>query len=358
MPHHHTHISTLGEFGLIDRIRELVTLRVDDTRVHNRLLKGIADDAAVFEPTPGKVQLLTTDALVEGIHFDLTFTSLQHLGWKAMVTSFSDIAAMCGVPRYATIALILPSKISVEMVEEFYRGAASAGKKYSCLIVGGDTTTTHTNMTVVVTIVGEVDEQRVAYRSAAKQGDYLCVSGHLGASLAGLKVLQREKQKFHMIDNQQSFQPALELYVPAIEKHLMPKPRLDIAAILANEVQVRGMIDISDGLASEVHHLCAASGVGAALYEHNLPIDAITQKIALEFSEQPLDYALFSGEEYELLFTISDEQYEKLERLTNDVTVIGRMTEKEKGIMLIREQGEHVSLPFGGWDHFRRTEEH
>ena len=349
----HTDISTIGEFGLIDRIRKIVDIRVDDASLHDNLLMGIADDTAVYKPSPGKVQLFTTDALIEGIHFDLTFTSFKHLGWKSIVANISDIAAMGGTPRYATIVIALPKKISVEMVEEFYQGAAFACKKYSCLIVGGDTTTSMANTMISVAMVGEADEQKIKYRKGATADEYICVTGHLGSSLAGLKVLKREKEKFSQSTDQQTFKPNLEEYLPAIEKHLMPRPRLDISKILTERVNIGAMIDISDGLASEVHHICNNSGVGATIHEHNIPTESITQKIAEEFSESPTDYALYGGEEYELLFTISEAEYEKLDKLTNDITIIGRITEKEKGIELIREQGEHEPLRFGGWDHFK-----
>ena len=350
MENNRTEISEIGEFGLIDRIRTLVD--VPDAPAGGNLILGIADDTAVYRPTPGKVQLLTTDAFVEGVHFDLTFTSMKHLGWKVMAANLSDIAAMCGVPRYAAITLALPRKISVEMVEELYSGIVAAAGAYGCLIVGGDTTTSLGNTVISAALTGEADEDRVVYRKGARTGDYLCVTGHLGASHAGLKVLQREKQRFAASPDE--FRPDLEPYALAISKHLMPKPRLDISGILGEAATVDAMIDISDGLASEVHHLCRGSGVGAAVYEHNLPIEGITGRIAGEFSETPADYALFGGEEYELLFAISENEHEKLSSLTSDVTIIGRVTEAGKGIELIRENGEHQALPFSGWNHFRR----
>lgn len=349
----HTEISSIGEFGLIARIRKIVDVHVDDFAIHDNLIKGIADDAAVFRPTPGKVQLFTTDAFVEGIHFDLTFTSFKHLGWKVISASISDIIAMGGTPRYITINLSLPKKISVEMVEELYRGAVLACKKYSCIIIGGDTTASMANAVISSAVIGEADEHKIKYRKGASVGEYLCVTGHLGASLAGLKVLKREKEHFIKANEPQAFKPNLEPYTLALEKHLMPKPRIDILKIFIERVNIGAMIDISDGLASEVHHICNNSGVGAEVYEHNLPVDGITQKIASEFSESPTNYALYSGEEYELLFTISDSEYEKLEKLTNDVTIVGRVKEKEKGIILIREQGEPEPLHLSGWDHFR-----
>jgi len=353
MQQNHTEISAIGEFGLIRRISDLVNIRLDDQSLNDNLIMGISDDAAVYRPTPGKVQILTSDALIEGIHFDLTFMALKHLGWKAMVINFSDIAAMCGTPRYAAVTLSLPKKISVEMVEELYAGASAACKKFSCLIVGGDTTASMANMMVSVTVIGEAEERQVTYRGGAKAGEYICVSGHLGASVAGLKILKREKERFSKISDLREFKPNLEPYAPALEKHLTPKPRFDISSIFRERVKVGAVIDISDGLASEVHHICAGSGVGAEIYEHNIPVDSLTQRIAAEFSESPVDYALFGGEEYELLFTISDAEYAKLDRLTNDVSILGRVTEKEKGIGFIRENGEREALAPGGWDHFK-----
>jgi len=339
-----TPISSIGEFGLIDRIRKIVD--VGDPA--HRLLMGIGDDAAVYRPSPDTVQLLTTDTLVEGVHFDLTFTSLKHLGWKSLVASFSDIAAMGGLPRYAVVALSLPAKFSVEMVEEFYAGAASAARKYQCLIVGGDTTAASGNTIITVSVIGEAREEHVRYRRGAAAGDLLCVSGHLGASLAGLKILQREKLR---AAGSSSHKPDLARYSAALEKHLMPKPRLDIATLLTEHVAVGAMIDISDGLASEVFHLCQSGAVGATLYEHNLPLVSVTQAIAAEFHESPTQYALYGGEEYELLFTVTDKEFAKLETLTGDVTIIGRMESRE--ISLVRENGERVPLLASGWDHFR-----
>ncbi len=349
----HIDISTIGEFGLINRIRKIVDIRVDDFNLHDNLLMGIADDAAVFCPTHGKIQLFTTDAFVEGIHFDLTFTTFKHLGWKVMVANISDIAAMGGIPRYAAITLSLPQKISVEMVEEFYRGAVAACKKYSCLIVGGDTTASMANFMISVAMTGEADKQLLRFRKDAVPGEYICVTGHLGASLAGLKILKREKERFTQSPSNNEFEPNLESYAEAVERHLMPKPRLDLSKNFSTQVKVGAMIDISDGLASEVHHICTNSSVGAAIYEHNIPIQNITQKIAAELSESPTNYALYGGEEYEMLFTISEKEYFKLEKLTSDISIIGRVTEKEKGIILVREHGEEEPLQFGGWDHFK-----
>lgn len=352
MSQSHTNIATLGEAGLIERIRTIAEIRTGDPGLHDNLLIGISDDTAVYRPTAGKAQLFTTDAFVEGIHFDLTFVSPRHLGWKAIAANISDIAAMGGIPRYALTAISIPDKISVEMVEEFYRGATQACKEYSCLLVGGDTTTTLANMTVSVALTGEADEQRIVYRSGAKPGDLLCVTGHLGASHAGLKILQREKKRYW--NSPESFRSNLEPYTTAIEKHLVPRPRTDFVHVLTDHaIRVNAMIDISDGLASEVHRIAAASGAGAGIWARNIPLDTVTQAIAAEFSDDPLDYSLYGGEEYELLFSIGDEEFARLEQLMSDVTIIGRMTKPEEGISLIRENGETTALNAGGWDHFR-----
>jgi thiamine-monophosphate kinase len=347
-----TEISAIGEFGLIDRIRKLTDFRVDDARLHERLVIGIGDDAAAYRPAADAVQLVTIDTFLEGVHFDLTYTSFSHLGWKAVAASLSDIAAMGGVPRYVLITLSIPAKVSVEMIEEFYSGAAFACKKYSCLIIGGDTAASPANLMVSSTVLGEAGTSGVIRRNGARVGDYICVTGHLGASMAGLKILQREKKRFLETRDPETFQPGLEPYKLAIEKHLMPKPRLDISGILAEHIEVHSMIDVSDGLASEVRHLCVEGNVGASVHEHNLPIDPLTGRIAAEFSDRSTDYALYGGEEYELLFTISDREYEKLERLTGDVSIIGRVTKPEDGITLVREQGQPEALPASGWDHF------
>ncbi len=342
-----TRISKIGEFGLIEKISEIVGIGIDDN-----LVKGISDDTAVYKASPGKLQLLTTDAMVEGVHFDLTFTSMQHLGWKAMASNISDIAAMGGVPRYAVVTLCLPQKISVEMVEDLYRGAVQACKKYSCLVVGGDTTAATGNTVISISLTGEVEPEKIVYRRGATVGDLICVTGHLGASHAGLKILLSEKNKF--LNDTKNFKSNIEQYKTVLEKYLMPKPRLDISKILTQNIKVNSMIDISDGLASEVHHLCNNSVVGADIWEHNIPVDSNSQRVAAEFSENIIDYALYGGEDYELLFTLTDSEFEKLEKLTSDVTILGRIVEQSKGINIICENGERKMLGAVGWDHFKK----
>jgi thiamine-monophosphate kinase len=346
-----TSIGQIGEFGLIERIKKIVEINVNDSTVQDDLVMGIADDSAVYRPSSSKLQLFTTDTMVEGIHFDLTFTSFAHLGWKAIVSNISDVAAMCGLPRYALVSISMPQKISVEMIEEFYKGAVSACKKYSCLIVGGDTTAIAGNMVVSISMIGEVEPEKVIYRNTAKTGDLICVTGHLGGAHAGLKVLLREKNRY--LEKSEKFLPSLEPYKPAIEKYLYPKPRLDISKIISDGIRVNAMIDISDGLASEVHHICNNSDMGAEIWEHNIPVHTSSQKIAGEFSENVINYALHGGEEYELLFTLADKEFEKLENFTADVTILGRIVDKSKGINIVRENGEKELLQFEGWDHFK-----
>ncbi len=351
-PRPQTPIASIGEFGLIGRLKQLVDSGTGEPALRERLIQGISDDTAVYRTTPGTVQLITTEAYAEGIHFDLTYTSMKHLGWKVMGASLSDIAAMGGHPRYATITLSIPKKLSVEMLEELYEGIAAAGREYHCLVIGGDTITSMGNFEISVTIIGEAEESKLVYRKGALPGDYLCVSGHLGASLAGLKVFQREKERFAKSNRPEAFVPNLERYAGALEKHLMPRPRFDLSELLTTKVRAHAMIDISDGLASEVHHLCQAGNVGAEIYEHNLPVSALTQRIAQEFSDPPTAYALYGGDEYELLFAIADDAYRELEALTSDVTIVGRCTAAEKGIVFVRENGEAEPLRAGGWNHF------
>ncbi len=352
MPSRETEISSIGEFELIERIRQIVGDAPPGAGPSQGLVLGISDDAAVYRPTPGKVQLLSTDTFAEGIHFDLTFTSMKHLGWKVMTAGLSDIAAMGGVPRFATVAISLPGKVTIPMVEELYAGIAASMKAYAYVVVGGDTTGSAGNLTITVSTTGEADERHLIFRKGAVEGDYLCVSGHLGSSVAGLKVLQREKERFLSGKDGGTFTPNLEPYAPALERHFLPKPRTDLIALINDKVRVNAMIDVSDGLASEVHHICRESGVGAAVYERNLPVVAITQKIASEFGDAPTDYALFGGEEYELLFTLSDGEYAKLEEFTDDVSVVGRIVEKEQGVTYEREDGNRTPLEPGGWNHF------
>lgn len=339
-----TPIERIGEIDLIEKIKKIVESEYGADELKYHLIKGISDDAAVFKNIPSKVQLFTSDSFVEGIHFDLTFTSMQHLGWKVIAATLSDIAAMGGSPQFVLINLCLTEKISVEMVEEFYRGAVRACKRFSCMIIGGDTTSSTGSVSITVSVLGTAMESKIIYRNGAKVKDLVCVTGHLGAAHAGLKILLREKKQY--LEDSKNFKPNLEPYKIALEKYFVPVPRFDIIKIITDEnIIVNSMIDLSYGLAKEIHKLCRQSGVGLELWEHNIPVESITQKIAQEFSENVVDYQLFGGEEYELLFTLNDREFEKLEKFTNDVTILGRIVEAEKGINFIRENGEIEPLP-------------
>lgn len=339
----------MGEFGLVDRIARALR---DLPGTPDGLIVGISDDAAVYRPSPGTVQVLTTDAFAEGIHFDLTFTAPKHLGWKVMAASVSDVLAMGALPRYATVALSLPGKITVPMIDELYAGIAACAQEYGFAVVGGDTIGSAANLTIAVSMTGEAAEGEIVTRAGARPGDYLCVTGHLGASIAGLRVLNREKRAWLGAKDRAAFRPDLAPYAPALEKHFVPKPRIGLVRAARGAVKINAMIDISDGLASEVHHLCRGSGVGAAVHGRNLPIDGLTQKIASEFGDDPVEYALYGGEEYELLLALADAEFEKLEALAVDVTIIGRIGDREKGVSLVREDGSEEPLRPGGWDHF------
>ncbi|MEN3039059.1 MAG: thiamine-phosphate kinase [Candidatus Kryptonium sp.] len=345
-----TEISQIGEFGLIARLNEIIQPYRDSF-----IIKGIGDDAAVYIPAEGKVQVVTTDALIEGVHFDLSFVSLRNLGWKAMAVNLSDLAAMLATPRYALITVAIPRKISVEMMENLYLGIKSACNEFNFSLIGGDTTTTFGNMAISVTMIGEANEDEIPYRSGAKIGDYICVTGTLGLSYAGLKILLREKKKFIEAEDKQNFKPNFEPFLKAIEKHLKPMPRLDIASKLRDlKVKINSMIDISDGLSSDLRHICRQSNVGAEIYETSLPVDDLVKKIAKdEFNEDYLMYVLHGGEDYELLFTVSESELKKLNELYKEVKVIGRILDRDQGIKLIKEDKSEIDIETGGWDHFK-----
>lgn len=345
-----TEISEIGEFGLIARINEIIQPYRDSL-----IIKAIGDDAAVYAPVEGKVQVVTTDALIEGVHFDLSFVSMRSLGWKAMVVNLSDLAAMLATPRYALITIAIPRKISVEMIEDLYIGIKLACNEFNFSLIGGDTTTTFGNLAISVTLIGEADRDTIPYRDGAKIGDYICVTGSLGLSYAGLKILLREKKKLIEAEDKQNFKPNFKPFFKAIEKHLRPVPRLDIAYKLRElKVKVNSMIDLSDGLSSDLKHICRQSNVGAEIYETSLPVDDIVKKIAKdEFNEDYLPYVLNGGEDYELLFTVPESELKKLDNLYTDVKVIGRILDREQGIKLIKLDRTEIDIESGGWNHFK-----
>jgi thiamine-monophosphate kinase len=338
-----TPISRIGEFGLISRIAAILGSDGDE------VMLGIGDDCAVLSASELRVDLLTADALIEGIHFDLTYTSFRHLGWKSLVASLSDVAAMNGRPRAAVVTIALPSKIDAEMIEEFYRGMRAAGMKYSCPIVGGDTVATYGNMAVSVTVLGTADRTSLTYRSGAVPGDLLCASGTLGASVAGLKVLASEKQRY--LASPETFQPNIEEKKWVIERHLAPVPRFDVLdAFVAAGVKPSAMIDLSDGLSSDARHLAEAGSVRIDVRESALPIAEATRRAAADAGDDALEYALSGGEDYELLWTMTPGLERRL-RGKIEYAVIGSVAEGS-GVRLEHLDGSVETLVATGYEHF------
>jgi thiamine-monophosphate kinase len=336
-----TDISSLGEFGLIDHLTKKLKLK------NKSSVKGIGDDAAVIQPSFGKHLLVSKDLLIEGVHFDLIYTPLKHLGYKAVVVNLSDIAAMNGTPTQIIVGIGISSKYSLEAIEEIYAGMNKACEIYNVDFVGGDTTSSPAGLHLSVTVLGEVEKSKITYRSGAKPNDLICVSGDLGAAYIGLLLLEKEKKAFQANPD---IQPDLSGHDYLLERHLKPEARLDIVRLLEEKgVVPTSMIDISDGLASEVLHLCKNSSTGCLLYEDKLPIDQTTFDTAKLFGIVPTVAALNGGEDYELLFTISQQDYEKLKD-NREISVIGYMTEGSEGQHLVSVDNQMIKLEAQGWD--------
>ncbi len=347
-----TPVSEVGEFGLIARMRAVLDAHREETAPED-VLSGIADDAAVYRVGEGRVHVLTTDALVEGIHFDRAFMPMEHLGVKALAVNVSDVAAMNARPRYATLALGLPQHVYVEHVEQLYRGLQRACRQYGVTIIGGDTVSAG-RLTLSVTVVGEAEEEDIAYRKGARPGDALCVTGDLGAAYAGLKVLAAQRRRLQ--EEGEAFQPEVGAFARVIQRQLAPTARLDVIEDWAERgVRPHALIDISDGLASEVHHLCEAGGVGARLFGAALPVALETRRAADRFGDDVDVYALFGGEDYELLFALPPEQLGTLDEAS--FTVVGEVTEPGEGVQIKTPEGELVGLRPGGYEHFGGEEE-
>lgn len=339
-----TNISELGEFGLIEHLTQAVELTETST------VKGIGDDAAVLDFT-NKKTLISTDLLLEGIHFDLRYVPLKHLGYKAVQVNLSDIYAMNGIASQITFSIGLSSKFPLEAVEEIYEGALIACKKFNIDLIGGDTSASAQGLVISVTSIGYADEGDIAYRSGAKEGDLLCVTGDLGGAYVGLQLLEREKQIY--LENP-NIQPDLEGKDYIIERQLKPEARKDIVQLLeALHVKPHAMIDVSDGLASEILHICKASNVGCKLYEDKIPIDPMTYETAREFGLDPTVCALSGGEDYELLFTIPQSDYDRIKGQL-DITVIGYITERAEGCGMISKSGHVHELKAQGWNAFNK----
>ena len=338
-----TDISTLGEFGLIDHLTKNIELQNASSVV------GVGDDAAIIDHF-GKQIVVTTDLLIEGVHFDLTYTPLKHLGYKSVVVNLSDVYAMNAIPAQIVISLGISNRFSVEAVEELYEGVYAACKKYGVDLVGGDTTSSQKGLIISVTAIGEVAPDKYVKRSTAQKGDLLCVSGNLGAAYVGLLFLEREKKIY--MENPQ-VQPDLEGESFVIGRMLKPEARKDIIEFFAkSEILPTSMIDISDGLSSEILHICRESNLGCMLYEEKIPIAEEMRKAAYKFEIDPTACALSGGEDYELLFTFKQEDYDKLV-LNEEISVVGYMTEPEKGTHIITKGGSTYPLTAQGWQAFK-----
>ncbi|MDZ4846358.1 MAG: thiamine-phosphate kinase [Chitinophagales bacterium] len=340
-----TEISSLGEFGLI----KVLTSRFK--KLNDSTIKAVGDDAAVID-NGNKFTLVTTDLLAEGVHFDLMYCPLKHLGYKSIVVNLSDIYAMNGTPKQITVSLAVSSRFSVEALEELYEGIRHACTQYGVDLVGGDTSSSHSGLVISITAIGEVEKDKVIYRNTAKEGDLLCVSGDLGGAYLGLQILEREKQIY--LENPQ-VQPDLEDQQYLIGRQLKPEARKDIIELLAEKnVLPTSMIDVSDGLSSDLLHICTQSDVGCRLYEADIPISEEAIQLAFKFSLDPTACALSGGEDYELLFTIKKEDRKKFED-DKDITVIGDMVKKDQGVKLFSKGGKLHDITAQGWDAFLKA---
>lgn len=336
-----TEISQLGEFGLIDRITSGLENKNKST------VRGVGDDCAVLD-YPDTEVLVSTDLLVEGIHFDLTYVPLKHLGYKAAVVNFSDIYAMNGTPRQITVALAISSRFTVEHIEELYAGIRLACEIYGVDLVGGDTTASRSGLVISVTCVGDAPKESVVYRSGAKDTDLICVSGDLGSAYMGLQLLEREKR---VSNGDKDFIPKFEGKEYLIERQLKPEARKDIVRELGEKgIVPTSMMDISDGLSSELLHLCRASDTGCRVYEDRLPIDYQTAVMAEELNMNVATAALNGGEDYELVFTVPLHFHDDISKMRG-IKVIGHMTKPELGCALITRDGVEMTLKAQGFNH-------
>ena len=338
----YTPLSEVGEFGLIRLIKEKFELQQESS------VLGIGDDAAILEPQEKQI-VVSTDMLLEGVHFDLTFCPLKHLGYKAIAVNVSDIAAMYAKPTQVTVNIALGARYTVEAVEELYEGIRLACENYKVDLVGGDTTSSRAGLVISVTAIGEVAKGEAVVRSGAQVNDLICVTGDLGAAYLGLQVLEREKQAFMA---NPEMQPQLEEKQYIVGRQLRPEARMDVVHDLKERgVKPTSMIDVSDGLASELFHICKQSGVGATVYKDNLPADEQMLETALEFNIDPITCIMNGGEDYELLFTVPLSDYDKVKNDPN-ISIIGKITEASEGINLANKHGQAFPLQAQGWQHF------
>lgn len=341
-----TPLSKLGEFALIDHLTKNFSIKQKTT------VKGVGDDAAVLSFGNKKV-VISTDLLVEGVHFDLSYMPLKHLGYKAVMVNLSDIYAMNALATQITVSIAVSNRFPLEALEELYAGIETAANIYDIDVVGGDTTSSTSGLLISITAIGEVNKEDVVYRKGAKPNDLLVVTGDLGGAYMGLQVLEREKEVFKVNPNNQ---PDLDKYTYIIERQLKPESRKDIVKLLKDlEVKPTAMIDISDGLSSEIIHLCKHSDVGCDVYENKIPLDPQVISTCEEFNIDSTTVALNGGEDYELLMTISQEDYPKIKANPN-LTVIGYMTDKNAGMYLVTRAEEKIPLKAQGWNSLGHTE--
>ena len=335
-----TSLSELGEFGLINHITKYFKIN------HSTSVKGIGDDAAVLAESDLQT-LITTDLLVEGVHFDLSYMPLKHLGYKSVMVNLSDVYAMNGTAEQITVSIAVSNRFTLEAIEELYAGIQLACDTYKVDLIGGDTTSSTKGILISVTAIGKAKKEDVVYRDGAKETDLVVVSGDLGAAYLGLQVLEREKQVFQVNPNNQ---PELDDYTYLIERQLKPEARKDIPALLKElDVKPTSMIDISDGLSSEIMHICSQSKVGCKIYEEKIPLDPQVISTCEEFDIDSTMVALSGGEDYELLMTISIGDYEKIKGNPN-LTVIGHITEKAQGMNLVTRANQELELKAQGWN--------
>jgi thiamine-monophosphate kinase len=344
MSEERTEINSLGEFGLI----ELLTKNIEIQQASTVL--GVGDDAAVIDHF-GRQTVVSTDMLVEGIHFDLMYTPLKHLGYKSVAVNLSDIYAMNATPTHITVSIAFNNRFSVEALNEFYEGVYAACEKYGVDLIGGDTSSSQKGFVISVTALGEVTPDQFVKRSTAQKGDLLCVSGDLGAAFLGLTLLEREKKIF--LESPQ-LQPDLEEQTYIIGRQLKPEPRRDIIEWLEkNDIKPTAMMDVSDGLSSEILHICKQSNLGVVLYEEKIPIAQESKEMALKFGMDPTACALSGGEDYELLFTMKQEDYDKIV-MSEEISVIGYMADISEGAHILTKGGNKFKLVAQGWNAFQQ----
>lgn len=347
MENRNTEISSIGEFGLIDRLTKDFPLRNDSSK------KGVGDDAAVLSYGDKEV-LVTTDLLLEGIHFDLRYVPLKHLGYKSAIVNFSDIYAMNGTPRQITVSLGVSSRFTVEHIEELYSGIRLACEIYGVDLVGGDTSASVTGLVISVTCLGESSKEDIVYRNGAKETDLICVSGDLGAAYMGLQLLEREKRVAAGAKEGESFQPDFSGKEYILERQLKPEARKDVISMLKEKgIRPTAMMDVSDGLSSELLHICKASGVGCRIYEDKVPIDYQTAVMAEELNMNLVMTAMNGGEDYELLFTVPLTEHDKIKDLKG-ISMIGYVTKPELGAAMVTRDGAELPITAQGWNAFTK----